>query len=41
LSEVPRRRAGDGDDLFSQVCRAVDEDGRPLDPLAIADHMNF
>ena len=41
MKEVPKRRARDGDDLFTQICHALDEDGRPLDPLAIADHMNF
>ncbi len=39
--EVPRRRAGGGQDFFSHFCRAEDEDGRPLSPAAIADHMNF
>jgi cytochrome P450 len=41
LGEVPKRRESDGEDLFSQICRARDEEGRPLEPLAIADHMNF
>lgn len=39
--EVPKRREGDGDDLFSQVCRARDEDGRLLEVAQIADHMIF
>ena len=39
--EVPRRRDGDGQDFFSQFCRATDDEGRPLDDQAIADHMNF
>ena len=39
--EVPKRRTSDGDDLFSQICRATDEDGNHLDPQQIADHMNF
>ena len=39
--EVPKRRAGGGQDFFSHFCRAEDEDGRPLSPAAIADHMNF
>lgn len=39
--EVPRRRAGDGEDLFSQICRAEDEDGRLLEVDQIADHMVF
>ena len=40
-SEVPRRRAGDGDDMFSQFCRATNEDGSRLSVDEIADHMNF
>ncbi|MBA4047011.1 MAG: cytochrome P450 [Sphingomonas sp.] len=39
--EIPRRRAGDGQDFFSHFCRAVDEAGQPLSDQAIADHMNF
>jgi len=39
--EVPRRREGEGDDLFSQICRATDEEGRQLDAGQIADHMIF
>ena len=39
--EVPRRREGGGQDFFSHFCRATDEEGRPLSPAAIADHMNF
>ncbi|MFC3580160.1 cytochrome P450 [Sphingomonas hylomeconis] len=39
--EIPARRAGDGQDFFSQFCRATDDDGQPLSALAIADHMNF
>jgi cytochrome P450 len=41
LREIPARRNGDGQDFFSQFCRAVDEDGQPLGDQAIADHMNF
>ena len=41
LREIPGRRAGDGQDFFSLFCRATDEDGQPLTPEAIADHMNF
>ncbi len=39
--EIPARRIGDGQDFFSQFCRATDDDGAPLTALAIADHMNF
>ena len=39
--EIPKRRAGDGHDFFSQFCRATDEAGQPLSDDAIADHMNF
>lgn len=39
--EVPKRRAGDAQDMFSQFCRATDEEGNPLSAEAIVDHMNF
>ncbi|RJF90341.1 cytochrome P450 [Sphingomonas cavernae] len=39
--EVPKRRAGDGDDIFSQICRARHEDGSQLGDDEIVDHMNF
>ncbi len=39
--EIPARRTGEGQDFFSQFCRATDDDGAPLTALAIADHMNF
>lgn len=39
--EVPRRRDGDGDDMFSQICRARNDDGVLLADDAIIDHMNF
>lgn len=39
--EVPRRRAGDGQDMFSQICRATHEDGSLLKDDEIIDHMNF
>ncbi len=39
--EIPARRAGSGQDFFSQFCRATDDDGVPLSAAAIADHMNF
>ena len=40
-AEIPARRAGQGQDFFSQFCRATDDAGRPLSASAIADHMNF
>jgi cytochrome P450 len=39
--EVPLRRDGDGDDIFSQICRATGEDGQVLSDSEIVDHMNF
>ncbi len=39
--EVPMRRAGDGEDMFSQICRATNEDGSQLTVEEIVDHMNF
>jgi cytochrome P450 len=38
---IPERREGDGDDLFTRLCRAVGEDGRPLSDGEIVDHMIF
>ncbi len=40
-SEVPKRRAGTGADMFSQFCRATDDDGRHLTDDEIVDHLNF
>jgi cytochrome P450 len=40
-SKIPARRAGGGSDLFSQLCRAEDEDGRRYDDEAIIDHLIF
>jgi len=39
--EVPLRRAGNADDMFSQICRATHEDGSQLGVDEIVDHMNF
>jgi cytochrome P450 len=39
--EVPKRRAGDSQDMFSQICRATNEDGSLLNEGEIIDHMNF
>jgi cytochrome P450 len=38
---IPQRRAGDGDDMFSQLCRAESEDGRMFTDQEIVDHLNF
>ena len=38
---VPVRRAGDGQDIFTQFCQAKDEAGEYLPVGAIVDHMNF
>jgi cytochrome P450 len=40
-AEIPQRRTGSGDDIFSQICRATHEDGKPLDAGEIVDHLNF
>ncbi|HTI31220.1 MAG TPA: cytochrome P450 [Sphingomonas sp.] len=39
--EVPRRRKGNGEDMFSQICRVTHEDGSLLSDDEIVDHMNF
>jgi cytochrome P450 len=39
--QVPIRRARGGEDLFSQLCAAKDDNGEPLAAQAIADHMSF
>lgn len=39
--QVPIRRERGGDDLFSQLCRATDEDGALLSTQDIVDHMSF
>ncbi|MBS0478674.1 MAG: cytochrome P450 [Proteobacteria bacterium] len=43
--EIPARRhgarRGNGEDFFSQFCRATGDAGLPLPADAIADHMNF
>jgi cytochrome P450 len=38
---IPERRQGTGEDIFSQICRARDENGEPMPDDAIVDHMNF
>ena len=39
--QIPIRRAKDGEDLFSQLCRATHEDGALLSTQDIVDHMSF
>ena len=39
--EVPKRRAGNAQDMFSQFCRATTEEGALLSDGEIIDHMNF
>ena len=39
--EVPKRRASDAQDMFSQICRATNDDGELLTDGEIIDHMNF
>jgi cytochrome P450 len=39
--EVAKRRAGDAEDMFSQICRSTHEDGTLLSEGEIVDHMNF
>src|SRR5262249_4743947 len=40
--QIPiRRQKGDGEDLFSQLCRATHEDGALLSNQDIIDHMSF
>jgi len=40
--QIPLRRAkGDGEDLFSQLCRATDDNGALLSTQDIVDHMSF
>ena len=38
---IPERRAGSGDDMFSQFCRAESEDGAFFSDDEIVDHLNF
>ncbi|WP_425072322.1 cytochrome P450 [Sagittula sp. S175] len=38
---IAKRRAGDGLDFFSQMCRATDDDGKGWTDQEIVDHFNF
>ncbi len=39
--QIPIRRAKDGEDIFSQLCRATHDDGALLSTQDIVDHMSF
>jgi cytochrome P450 len=39
--EIPKRRGQQGDDIFTQIVNAEDENGRLLTDQEIIDHMNF
>ena len=39
--EIPKRRGKTGDDIFTQICNATNEDGGLLTDQEIIDHMNF
>ena len=39
--EIPKRRHGNGADLFSELCRTTKEDGALLTKQEIIDHMSF
>jgi cytochrome P450 len=41
VREIAARRASQGADLFSELCRATTEDGRLLSDQEIADHVSF
>lgn len=41
LAQVEVKRAGNGQDLFSLLCRAVDEDGKGYTDQEIVDHIIF
>jgi cytochrome P450 len=39
--QIAPRRAGGGEDIFTQLCKATTEDGALLSPQEIIDHMSF
>jgi cytochrome P450 len=39
--EIEARRAGDGDDLFTELCKATTDEGRLLGAEEVIDHMSF
>jgi cytochrome P450 len=40
-AQIPAKRAGDGDDLFSVLCHAEDEEGESFSDADIVNHMIF
>ena len=40
-SKIEERRAGDGTDMFTRLCKATDEDGQQFSDDDIVDHMIF
>jgi cytochrome P450 len=38
---IPKRRTSEGDDMFSLLCRAEDEEGHRLSDSEVVDHMIF
>ena len=40
-SQIAARRASDGHDLFTQLCKTTTDDGALLTPQEVLDHMNF
>ncbi|MCB9596147.1 MAG: cytochrome P450 [Sandaracinaceae bacterium] len=40
-ARIPERRGSDRPDMFSQLCRAVDEEGRSFSDDDVVDHMVF
>jgi cytochrome P450 len=40
-AEIPKRRGKAGDDIFTQIVNAEDENGQALTDQEIIDHMNF
>ncbi|MBM3553480.1 MAG: cytochrome P450 [Alphaproteobacteria bacterium] len=39
--QIAARRANDGHDLFTQLCKTTTDDGALLTPQEVLDHMNF
>lgn len=39
LSKIPERKQREGDDVFTRLCHAVDEDGRPFSEEEILGHL--
>lgn len=39
--QIAARRSGDGEDIFTQLCKTTTDDGALLSPQEIIDHMSF